>query len=117
VILDAARLHLAVPGDAWEADRAMEIAFSYLRVLAESGYFERAHVSGDGVWFKGHPACQDAKTWESVRRFLVDGGYLEQKYLPEEEQQRLHLHPKDTLDAWWFVLTPRGREALGRSSS
>jgi hypothetical protein len=31
----------------------MEIAFSYLKVLAESGYFERAHVSGDGVWFKG----------------------------------------------------------------
>jgi hypothetical protein len=94
----------------------MELALSYLKALAGSGYFERRHVLCDGVWFQGHPACQNAQTWEAVKQSLVAGGLLEVRYLPEEEQRRLELHPKDTLDAWWFELTPRGCQELERSS-
>lgn len=93
----------------------MDVAFSYWKVLAESGYFERNHASCDGVWFKGHPACKDARTWDSVRQFLVDEGFLHERYLPVEEQR--NLHPKDTLDAWWFELTPKGRDVLKPSPS
>lgn len=95
----------------------MEIAFSYLRMLAASGYFERKHVECDGVWFEGHPACRDRKTWGSVRRFLVDGGLLDEKYLPLDHPRRINMHPKDTLDAWWFELTTKGRETLQRLQS
>jgi len=92
----------------------MDLALSYLGALAGSGYFERAHTSCDGIWFEGHPACRDGATWNSVTQRLIDGGLLVRKVLPLEVQERLTLLPKDTLDAWWFELRPKGRKALER---
>jgi len=90
----------------------MELALSYLQKLFESGYFERIHTYAEGVWFEEHPACKDAKTWEGVIKHLLEGGYLQRSVTSIEELKSRGVHPKDWLDAWWFVLTDKGRNAL-----
>ena len=69
----------------------------------------------DGVWFEDHPACKDLATWKNVESFLIENGYLTVEWLPREQVDKLH--PKDQLDAWWFLLTPKGNAAIERHES
>ena len=98
---------LTVPGN------LMDLALSYLERLAGSGYFGRQHQICDGVWFVDHPACRNAQVWEAVKDALVQEGLVAIRFLPQEMHKALGMHPKDTLDTWWFELTPKGQERLG----
>lgn len=91
----------------------MDLALSYLERLAGTGYFGRTHESCTGVWFGDHPACGSAQVWEAVKDALVQEGLVAIRWLPADRFAELGLHPRDELDAWWFELTPKGRERLG----
>ncbi len=85
------------------------IALQYFKHLCDSGYFSTIHENSASTWFPELPACKDVETQNRVATWLQSEGYLRIEWLPEARMQALH--PKDTLDAWWFVLTDKGAAA------
>ena len=88
-----------------------EMSLAYLLRLCRSGYFSRSHEDNTGTWFADLPACKDNDTQQAVSAWLCGNGYLVLEWLPDAEIKARNMHPKDTLDAWWFTLTDQGAAA------
>ncbi len=87
------------------------MAIEYLLRLCRSGYFSHEHDDNAGAWFADLPACRDNDTHQKVSGWLRNNGYLQLEWLSDAEIKARNMHPKDTLDAWWFTLTDKGAAA------
>ena len=99
------------PDEAAATPGVEEMALEYLLRLCRSGYFSQQHEDNLGAWFADLPACRNNDTHQTVSAWLRNQGHLQLEWLSNAEIKARNMHPKDTLDAWWFTLTDKGAAA------